>query len=71
MTPEELKAEILSKTAEYYRLVHAPKRDAPFVPGESRVNYILGASDACRDYFGCDTVLLKHIVYRFDKLVSA
>lgn len=38
-TPEELKAEILSKTAEYYRLVHAPKRDAPFVPGESRVNY--------------------------------
>ena len=39
MTPEELKAEILSKTAEYYRLVHAPKRDAPFVPGESRVNY--------------------------------
>ena len=39
MTPEELQAEILSKTAEYYRLVHAPKRDAPFVPGESRVNY--------------------------------
>ena len=39
MTPEELKKDILEKTAEYYRLVHAPKASEPFVPGESRVNY--------------------------------
>ena len=39
MNAEELKAEILEKVAEYYRLVHAPKQTAPFVPGKSRVNY--------------------------------
>ena len=31
--------EILSKVAEYYRLVHQPGQNAPFIPGESRVNY--------------------------------
>jgi CDP-6-deoxy-D-xylo-4-hexulose-3-dehydrase len=36
---EQLKKEILDKVAEYYRLAHAPKQTAPFVPGESRVNY--------------------------------
>ena len=39
MTTDELKADILSKVAEYYRLVHAPKQAAPFVAGQSRVNY--------------------------------
>ena len=39
MNAEELKKEILAKTAEYYRLVHAPKSDAAFEPGKSRVNY--------------------------------
>jgi CDP-6-deoxy-D-xylo-4-hexulose-3-dehydrase len=39
MTPEELKKEILEKTAEYYRLVHQAKQEEPFVPGKSRVNY--------------------------------
>lgn len=39
MTAEELKQEILAKTAEYYRLVHKPAQEAPFVPGKSRVNY--------------------------------
>ena len=39
MNAEELKNEILAKTAEYYRLVHAPKLDAAFEPGKSRVNY--------------------------------
>lgn len=39
MTPEELKREILEKVAEYYRLVHEPKANAAFKPGESRVNY--------------------------------
>lgn len=39
MNAETLKAEILAKTAEYYRLVHAPKQTEPFVPGETRVNY--------------------------------
>lgn len=39
MNAEELKAEILSKVAEYYRLVHAPQQTATFVPGKSRVNY--------------------------------
>ena len=39
MTPEELKKEILAKTAEYYRLVHEPKQNAEFSPGKSRVNY--------------------------------
>ncbi|MDD3886004.1 MAG: lipopolysaccharide biosynthesis protein RfbH [Victivallaceae bacterium] len=31
--------EILAKTAEYYRLVHAPAQNAQFEPGKSRVNY--------------------------------
>ena len=39
MTPEDLKKEILEKTAEYYRLVHQTKQKEPFVPGKSRVNY--------------------------------
>ena len=39
MNAEELKKDILEKTAEYYRLVHAPKQCAEFVPGKSRVNY--------------------------------
>ena len=39
MNAESLKKEILEKVAEYYRLVHAPVADAPFVPGKSRVNY--------------------------------
>ena len=36
---EQLKADILSKVAEYYRLVHAPVQNALFVPEKSRVNY--------------------------------
>ena len=39
MTPEELRKEILEKTAEYYRLVHKTKQEADFIPGKSRVNY--------------------------------
>lgn len=39
MNPEELKKEILEKTAQYYRLVHKAKQDEAFVPGETRVNY--------------------------------
>ncbi len=39
MTPEDLKKEILEKTAEYYRLVHQAKQEEPFIPGKSRVNY--------------------------------
>ena len=39
MTTEDLKKEILEKTAEYYRLVHQAKQKEPFVPGKSRVNY--------------------------------
>ena len=39
MTAEELRQEILDKTAEYYRLVHKARQDAEFVPGKSRVNY--------------------------------
>lgn len=39
MTPEELKKDILEKTAEYYRLVQAPKASVPFEPGKSRINY--------------------------------
>lgn len=38
-TPEQLRKEILDKTIEYYRLVHAPKQTAEFVPGVGRVNY--------------------------------
>lgn len=48
MTPEELKAEILAKTADYCRLVHAPKTGAAFAPGESKVNYagrVFGAEE--------------------------
>ncbi len=36
---EKLRREILEKTAEYYRLAHAPRQMAPFEPGVSRVNY--------------------------------
>lgn len=39
MNAEELKREILEKTAAYYRLVQAPKQQEPFEPGRSRVNY--------------------------------
>lgn len=39
MTAEELRTEILTKTAEYYKLVHEPMQAAEFVPGISRVNY--------------------------------
>ena len=39
MKAEELKQDILAKVAEYYRLVHQPAQQAPFVPGQSRVNY--------------------------------
>ena len=39
MTADELKNDILKKTAEYYRLVHKTKQEADFVPGKSRVNY--------------------------------
>ncbi len=39
MKPEELRAEIFSKVREYYRLVHAPQQQAPFVPGKSRIHY--------------------------------
>ena len=39
MNAEELRGEILSKVAEYYKLVHAPKQYVEFVPGKSRVNY--------------------------------
>lgn len=39
MTPQELKAEILEKTKEYYKLVHESAQHAKFEPGKSRVNY--------------------------------
>lgn len=39
MNAETLRQEILDKVAEYYALVHAPKLNAEFTPGESRVNY--------------------------------
>ena len=39
MNAEELKQDILEKVGEYYRLVHAPKTKAEFIPGKSRVNY--------------------------------
>lgn len=46
MNAEELRAEILAKTAEYYKLVHEPKQKAEFVPGKSRVNYAGRVFDA-------------------------
>jgi CDP-6-deoxy-D-xylo-4-hexulose-3-dehydrase len=39
MNQQQLKTEILQKVAEYYRLVHAPQQQKPFVAGETRVNY--------------------------------
>jgi CDP-6-deoxy-D-xylo-4-hexulose-3-dehydrase len=44
---DTLKTEILQKVAEYYQLVHAPQQDAPFVAGETRVNYAGRRFDAC------------------------
>ncbi len=34
-----LRQEILDRVKEYYRIAHQPVQEAPFVPGESRVNY--------------------------------
>ena len=39
MTANDLKADILAKVTEYYRLVHEPKQEAPFQAGTSRVQY--------------------------------
>jgi CDP-6-deoxy-D-xylo-4-hexulose-3-dehydrase len=39
MSPETLRAEIIAKVREYYRLAHQPAQEAPFVPGSSRINY--------------------------------
>ena len=36
---EILKERILVSTANYYQQVHAPRQAAPFVSGETRVNY--------------------------------
>lgn len=36
---EQLKAEILAKVTEYYRQVHAPAQNKPFVAGQTRINY--------------------------------
>ena len=36
---KQLHDEIMEKVKEYYSLVHAPAQNAPFAPGESRVNY--------------------------------
>jgi AraC-like DNA-binding protein len=36
---QQLHDEILQKVAEYYKLTHKTTQEAPFVPGESRVNY--------------------------------
>ena len=36
---KQLHDEIMEKVKEYYSLLHAPVQNAPFVPGESRVNY--------------------------------
>jgi len=47
MTAEELRKEILEKTAEYYRLVHQAKQMEPFIPGKSRVNYAGRVFDQC------------------------
>ena len=35
---KKLHGEILDKVREYYRLAHAPQKEAPFIPGESRIN---------------------------------
>ena len=36
---EQLRREILQKTAEYYHLVLEPEQNAPFVPGKSKIQY--------------------------------
>ena len=46
MTAEELKNDIIAKTAEYYRLVHKAEQERPFIPGKSRVNYAGRVFDA-------------------------
>ena len=39
MTAEELRKDILDKVSEYFRIVHKPTLEKPFIPNESRVNY--------------------------------
>ena len=39
ITAEKLRAEIFSKVSEYYQLVHSPQQQAPFLPGQSKINY--------------------------------
>ena len=43
---KQLRDEILEKVREYYQLAHAPSAAAPFVPGETRVNYAGRVYDA-------------------------
>ena len=43
---KQLHDEILDKVREYYLLAHAPRAEAPFVPGKSRVNYAGRVYDA-------------------------
>lgn len=43
---KKLHDEIIEKVAEYYETVHAPAQNAPFVAGQSRVNYAGRVFDA-------------------------
>lgn len=59
MSEETLRAEIIAKVREYYRLVHQPEQEEPFVPGSSYINY------AGRMYDDEDMALLTDAALEF------
>ena len=73
---EQLRREILDKVAEYYREAHQP---APFVPGESKVNYggrvydereLQAATEAVLDFWLTDGVKVAEFSERLAEFVG-
>ena len=72
---EQLKQEILTKTKEYYELVHKPQQERTFVEGESRVNYAGRVFDETEMQYLVDSSLDFWLTYgdyskKFEKQLS-
>ena len=72
---EQLKQEILTKTKEYYELVHKPQQERTFVEGESRVNYAGRVFDETEMRYLVDSSLDFWLTYgdyskKFEKKLS-
>ena len=72
---EQLKQEILTKTKEYYELVHKPVQNKKFIDGESRVNYAGRVFDEVEMQYLVDSSLEFWLTYgeyskKFEKQLS-